>query len=95
MIEACSETTALSVNGAFKRLAANPRVQDVANKILTEVVGEDRSLFFDDEQNFQFIRSIVRKVFCIQPVASTGIAHFSTADVVYKDYLSLEVQWST
>jgi cytochrome P450 len=86
LIEAGSETTASSINGGLKFLATDFRVQDIANEILTRVVGEQRTPNFEDEPNLQYIRAIVKEIFRMRPVATIGAAHYTTGDVFYKDY---------
>lgn len=86
LIEAGSETTASTLNGLLKTLAANPRVQSVANSHLTRVCGDDRSPTFADEPQLQYVRAIVKEIMRMRPVGTIGASHYSTADVVYKDY---------
>ncbi|KAF2493596.1 putative O-methylsterigmatocystin oxidoreductase [Lophium mytilinum] len=85
LIEAGSETTASSINSGLKLLAVNFQAQKIANEQLTKVVGEERTPNFNDEPNLQYVRAIVKEIFRMRPVATIGAAHYSTADVVYKD----------
>ena len=86
MIEAGSETTSSALNSCIKYLAANPDVQARANKEISAVVGDGRSPTFDDEQDLPYIRATVKEILRIRPVTNIGTPHYTTADVVYKDY---------
>ncbi|KAK1480709.1 hypothetical protein CTAM01_14271 [Colletotrichum tamarilloi] len=86
MIEAGSETTSSALNSCILYLAANPRVQDIANEELTRVIGDERSPTFADEASLPYIRATGKEVLRIRPVTTIGSPHYTTSDVVYKDY---------
>ncbi|KAJ9627782.1 hypothetical protein H2203_002999 [Taxawa tesnikishii (nom. ined.)] len=86
MIEAGSETTSSSLNSCIKYLAANPSVQARANEEISKVVGDSRSPTWDDEPNLPFVRAMIKEVLRIRPVTNIGTPHYSTGDVIYKDY---------
>ena len=85
MIEAGSETTSSSLNSCIKYLAANPAVQERADKEITAVVGDIRSPTFEDEQDLPYIRAMVKEILRLRPTTNIGTPHYTTADVVYKD----------
>ncbi|KIW14361.1 hypothetical protein PV08_07143 [Exophiala spinifera] len=86
MIEAGSETTSSALNSAIKYLAAFPGAQARAHEEITRVVGDSRSPGFDDEDNLPFLRATVKEVLRIRPVTNIGTPHYTTADIVYKDF---------
>ena len=86
MIEAGSETTSSALNSCIKYLAANPHVQEEANRELSAAIGDHRSPTFDDEASLSYIRAIVKEILRIRRVTSIGSPHYTTGDVIYKDY---------
>lgn len=86
MIEAGSETTSSSLNSCILYLAANPQVQARANEEITRTIGDSRSPTFADEPQLPYIRAMVKEILRIRPVTTIGTPHYSTTDVVYKDY---------
>lgn len=86
MIEAGSETTSSALNSCIKYLAANPEVQARANDEISAVVGDARSPTFDDEQELPYIRAMVKEILRLRPVTNIGTPHYTTDDVVYKDF---------
>lgn len=86
MIEAGSETTSSTLNSAIKYLARYPEAQQKAHKELSSVIGDERSPTFEDEQDLPYIRATVKESLRIRPVANIGSPHYTTSDVVYKDY---------
>lgn len=87
MIEAGSESTSSAVYSCIKYLAMSPRVQERANEELSRVVGDQRSPLFDDYDQLPYIRAIAKEVLRLRPIAPVSPPHYSTADVIYKDYL--------
>ncbi|KAK7897228.1 hypothetical protein LTR67_005117 [Exophiala xenobiotica] len=86
MIEAGSETTSSALNTAIKYLAAFPDAQARAHEEITRVIGNSRSPSYDDEESLPYIRAMVKEVLRIRPVTNIGTPHYTTADVIYKDY---------
>lgn len=86
MIEAGSETTSSAINSCIKYLAANPAVQMRADQEITAVIGDNCSPTFDDEHKLPYIRAMVKEVLRIRPVTNIGTPHYTTADVLYKDF---------
>lgn len=86
MIEAGSETTSSALNSCIKYLAANPHVQQEANRELSAVIGDHRSPTFDDEPSLPYIRAIVKEILRIRPVTNIGSPHYTTGDVIYKNF---------
>ncbi|QKX53806.1 uncharacterized protein TRUGW13939_00886 [Talaromyces rugulosus] len=86
MIEAGSETTSSALNSCVKYFAAYPEAQAKAYDELRRVVGESRVPAFEDEQDLPYIRACVKEVLRIRPVTNIGSPHYTTADIVYKDY---------
>jgi cytochrome P450 len=87
MIEAGSETTSSALNSAIKYLAKFPDAQRRAHEELSRVVGDSRLPTFDDEEALPFIRAMVKEVLRIRPVTTIGTPHYTTSDVVYKNYV--------
>ncbi|EXJ86779.1 hypothetical protein A1O3_03733 [Capronia epimyces CBS 606.96] len=87
MIEAGSETTSSALNSAVLYLAAYPEVQARAHAEFSRTIGDHRSPTFDDEPSLPYIRAMVKEILRLRPVTNIGTPHFTTADVVYKDYL--------
>ncbi|TDZ31321.1 Cytochrome P450 monooxygenase patI [Colletotrichum spinosum] len=86
MIEAGSETTSSALNSCILHLAAYPSVQHVANAELTSVVGDERSPSFSDKEHLPYIRAMGKEILRIRPVTTIGSPHYTTSDVLYKDY---------
>lgn len=87
MIEAGSESTSSALYSCIKYLAMSPRVQERANEELTRVVGDQRSPSFDDIDQLPYIRAIAKEIVRLRPIAPVSPPHYTTADVIYKDYL--------
>jgi len=86
MIEAGSETTSSTLNSCIKYLAASPAAQARANEELSSVVGNYRSPTFDDEEHLPYLRAMVKEILRLRPTTNIGIPHYTTVDVIYKDY---------
>ncbi len=86
MIEAGSETTSAALNSCIKYLAASPAVQERANEEISAAIGDSNSPIFDDEHLLPYIRAMVKEILRIRPVTNIGTPHYTTADVIYKDY---------
>lgn len=86
MIEAGSETTSSSLNSCIKYLSADPSVQARAHEEITRVIGDSRSPTFEDEEQLPYIRAMVKEILRIRPVTNIGTPHYTTADVIYKDF---------
>ncbi|KAL8901601.1 MAG: hypothetical protein Q9207_005128 [Kuettlingeria erythrocarpa] len=84
LVEAGFETTAATLNSLVLNLAANPRVQQVAQEELMRVVGPHRLPNFADMPNLPYIRACVKEVLRVNPILSPGIRHYADQDVVYK-----------
>lgn len=87
MIEAGSESTSSALYSCIKYLAMSPEVQERANEELSRVVGDKRSPSFDDYDQLPYIRAIAKEVIRMRPIAPFSPPHYTTADVIYKDYL--------
>ncbi|KAL4880299.1 cytochrome P450 [Aspergillus karnatakaensis] len=80
LIEAGSETTSSALNSCVKYLAAFPEAQGKASAEIQRVVGAGRLPSFKDEPELPYIRACVKEIFI-------GAPHYTTADIVYKDFL--------
>lgn len=60
--------------------------QTKAHDELERVVGDQRSPAFDDESDLPYIRACVKEILRIRPVTNIGTPHFTSEDIVYKDY---------
>jgi cytochrome P450 len=85
MIEAGSETTSGTLNSALLHLVANPQCIKRAHQELSRVIPPGRAPTFDDEPQLPYIRSIVKEILRLKPVAAIGSPHYTTDDVLYKD----------
>lgn len=86
MIEAGSETTSAALNSCVLYLAAYPEVQERAQKEIDAVVGDSRSPTFEDESSLPYIRAIAKELLRLRPVTNIGSPHYSTKDIIYKDF---------
>lgn len=87
MIEAGSETTSASTNTLILYLSAHKEVVARAHEEISRVVGDSRSPTFQDEDALPYIRAIVKEGLRVRPITNIGTPHYTTADVIYKDYL--------
>ncbi|KAH8807459.1 putative O-methylsterigmatocystin oxidoreductase [Xylogone sp. PMI_703] len=87
LVEAGFETTAATLNTLVLHLAANPRVQQEAEKELMQVVGPNRLPTFADMNNLPYIRACVKEALRINPILAPGIRHFAEEDIIYKDHV--------
>lgn len=65
----------------------SPRVQVCANAELSRVVGDQRSPSFTDYDQLPYTRAIAKEIVRLRPIAPVSPPHYTTADVIYKDYL--------
>lgn len=86
MIEAGSETTSSSLNSCIKYLSADLLIQTRAHEEISKVIGDSRSPTFDDEEQLPYVRAMVKEILRIRPVTNIGTPHYTTADVIYKDF---------
>ncbi|MAD85379.1 MAG: hypothetical protein CL912_20660 [Deltaproteobacteria bacterium] len=84
--KAGSETTSSSLNSLILYLAANPMVQERAHAELDKVVGSSSSPTFEHENDLPYIRAMVKEILRIRPVTNIGTPHYTTADVIYRDF---------
>lgn len=86
MIEAGSESTSATMINCLKYLVANPRAQACAHEEISRVTAGRRPPTFADRSSCRYIRSCVKEVLRLRPSTNNGSPHYTTADVVYKDY---------
>lgn len=67
-------------------MAATPDVQARAHAELDRVVDDSASPTFDHESDLPYIRAMVKEILRIRPVTNIGTPHYTTADIMYKDY---------
>lgn len=53
---------------------------------LDQVVGVSSSPTFEHEEDLPYIRAMVKEVLRIRPVTNIGSPHYTTADIIYKDF---------
>jgi cytochrome P450 len=87
VLEAGSETTSSALNSCILYLAAHPAIQDVADEEISRVIGDKRSPSFDDEVLMPYIRAIGKEILRVRPVTTIGTPHYTTTEVVYKQYI--------
>ncbi|KIX94575.1 uncharacterized protein Z520_09621 [Fonsecaea multimorphosa CBS 102226] len=85
MIEAGSDTTQLTLNSLILGLVAFPETVEKAHRELDNVVGH-RMPTFEDFNQLPYIRAMVKEVLRWRTASNDHFQHFSTGDVVYKDY---------
>lgn len=86
MIEAGSETTSSTFLSVILYLMSEPSVIQRAQQELARVVGDHRSPTWDDEEHLPYVRSIVKEILRLRPVASVGSPHYTDGDIVYKNH---------
>lgn len=86
MIEAGSETTSAALNSTIRYLAVFKEAQEKAHQEISSVVGDDRMPNFNDEKDLSYIRAMVKETLRIRPVTNIGTPHFTTEDIVYRDF---------
>jgi cytochrome P450 len=87
LVEAGFETTAATLNSLVLHLAANPRVQNVAQEELLRIVGPNRLPNFADVRKMPYIRACVKEMLRMNPILSPGIRHYASEDVIYKNHV--------
>lgn len=87
LVEAGFETSAATLNSLVLHLAANQRVQAVAQEELMRVVGPDRLPSMADMPNLPYIRACVKEMLRMNPILAPGIRHYADNDVVYKGHV--------
>lgn len=87
MIEAGSESTSATLISCLKYLGANPQAQSLAHEELVRVTGNLRSPTFSDKPSCHYVRSCVKETLRIRPSTNNGSPHYTTEDVIYKDYV--------
>ena len=85
LVEAGFETSAATLNSLVLHLAANQRVQNVAQEELMRVIGPSRLPTMADMPNLPYIRACVKEMLRMNPILSPGVRHYADEDVVYKD----------
>ena len=86
MIEAGSETTSSTFNSIILYLMVNPEVVKTAHDEIVRVIGDSRSPTWSDEENLPYVRSIVKEILRVRPVASVGSPHYTDADITYRNH---------
>lgn len=61
-------------------------MQARAHAELDRVVGPSKPPTFEHENDLAYIRAMVKEILRIRPVTNIGTPHYSTADVIYKDF---------
>ncbi|CAK1367939.1 O-methylsterigmatocystin oxidoreductase [Cercospora beticola] len=87
LVEAGFETSAATLNSLVLHLAANPRVQKVAQEEIMRVVGPNRCPRFEDLCDLPYVRACVKEMLRLNPILAPGIRQFTSTDVVYKDHI--------
>ncbi|KAJ8112762.1 hypothetical protein OPT61_g4948 [Boeremia exigua] len=87
LMQAAAETSALTMRTNILFLAANPNVQEKAQKELDALCGLDRVPTFDDFKDLPYINCIMKEGLRIRPVVPTGIPHRCTEDNWYEGML--------
>jgi cytochrome P450 len=87
IVEAGSETSAVTLNNLILYLAANPEVQAKAHKELSAVVGDSRAPEFKDITQLPYIRACVKEILRLFPVPIWGLKHYTDNDVYYKTHV--------
>lgn len=87
IVEVGSHTTAVTLSNLVLHMAANPRVQQVAQEELMRVVGPNRTPVYEDIKDLPYIRACIKEVLRVCPTPIWGIKHYADADVTYRDYV--------
>ncbi len=87
MIEAGSESTSSTLLSCLKFVAANPATQDRARAEISSVVGDTQFPKFGHGASSPYISACVREALRLRPSTNNGSPHYTSADVVYKDFV--------
>ncbi|KAG8952314.1 hypothetical protein FRC04_004742 [Tulasnella sp. 424] len=86
LVEAGSDTTALSMHNIILMSMAHPEAQRRAHEEIDRVVGSDRLPDYSDLDRMPYVKAFILEVSRLKPTAPLGFAHAASADVMYKDY---------
>ncbi|KAK7055284.1 cytochrome P450 [Favolaschia claudopus] len=87
LTEAGTDTTATYLRSLVLILAVYPEYQERARQEIDDVVGLARLPELADFSQMPFINALIKEVTRIQPIFPTGIPHYTTEDIRYKDYI--------
>ncbi|KAF2099883.1 cytochrome P450 [Rhizodiscina lignyota] len=86
LIEAGSETTAITLNNFLLAMTLNPRVVQKAQEELDRVVGCERLPTWSDEKNLPYLRAMIKETLRWRPLNQFGMSHATSEDDWYKGY---------
>jgi len=72
----------MTINSLILGLIAHPRVVEQAHEELDRVIGKSRLPTFGDEKDLPYIRAIVKEVLRWRPTVNSGVAHYSTVELL-------------
>ena len=86
MIEAGTDTSAITLNCLMCQLALHPEVVAKAQAEIDRVIGKSRTPTWDDEPNLPYTRAIIKEIMRYRPITKSGQLHMLTEDDEYKGY---------
>lgn len=87
MIEAGSKSTSSTLLSCLEFMAANPATQDRAHAEISSVVGDTQFPKFGHRASSPYISACVQEALRLRPSTNNGSPHYTSADVVYKDFV--------
>ncbi|KAJ6486868.1 cytochrome P450 [Mycena sanguinolenta] len=87
LVEAGSDTSAAFLLSLILILAIHPEHQGCAWREIEAIVGTARLPELEDFSHMPFIDALIKEVVRVRPTFPTGIPHFTTEEIRYKDYV--------
>ncbi|KAF7350490.1 Cytochrome P450 [Mycena venus] len=87
LVEAGSDTSAAYLLSLTLILAVYPEHQERARREIEAVVGIARLPELADFKHMPFVEALIKEVIRIRPIFPIGVPHFTTEDILYKDYV--------
>ncbi|KAF8189911.1 cytochrome P450 [Mycena galopus ATCC 62051] len=87
LVEAGSDTSAAYLLSLVLILAAYPEHQERARREIEAVVGTARLPELGDFKDMPFIDALIKEVIRIRPTFPTGVPHFTTEDILARNYV--------
>ncbi|KIO27803.1 hypothetical protein M407DRAFT_22978 [Tulasnella calospora MUT 4182] len=86
LVEAGSDTTALSMHNMILMATAHQGAQRLAHEEIDRVVGNDRLPCYDDLSRMPYVKAFILEVSRLKPTAPLGFAHAASGDAMHKGY---------
>lgn len=86
LVEAGTETTAITLNNFVLAMTLNPDVMRKAQEELDRFVGRGRLPTWSDEKDLPYIRAIIKETLRWRPLNQFGMSHATSEDDWYEGY---------